>query len=66
MKNIAPADAAALETIETREWLESLDYVLRQGDKGRALRLLDALRARARLAGLRLPYVATTPYINTI
>jgi pyruvate dehydrogenase E1 component len=66
MKNIAPADAAALEAVETREWLESLDYVLRQGDNARAIRLLEALRARARLGGIRLPYVATTPYINTI
>ena len=28
MKNMAPMDAAALEALETREWLESLDYVL--------------------------------------
>jgi len=66
MKNIAPADAAALEAVETREWLESLDYIVRQGDKARAIRLLQALRSRARLSGLRLPYEATTPYINTI
>ena len=51
MKNLAPADAAALEAVETREWLESLDYVLQQGDKGRVVRLLEALRARARQAG---------------
>src|SRR5947208_125504 len=46
MKNIAPNDAAALEAIETREWLDSLDYVLGQGDKSRVIRLLDALRIR--------------------
>jgi pyruvate dehydrogenase E1 component len=66
MKNIAPTDAVHLETIETREWLESLDYVLKTGDKGRVMRLLGALRARARASGYRLPYEATTPYINTI
>src|SRR5690606_12064658 len=66
MKNLSPSEAAALEAIETREWLESLDYVLDQGDKGRTIRLLEALRARARLAGVRLPFAATTPYINTI
>ena len=43
MKNLAPIDAAALEAVETREWLESLDYVIAQGDKGRVVRLLDAL-----------------------
>jgi pyruvate dehydrogenase E1 component len=66
MKNLSPTDAAALEAIETREWLESLDYVLEQGDKARVVRLLEALRARARLSGVRVPFAATTPYINTI
>jgi|RhiMethySRZTD1v2_1073278.scaffolds.fasta_scaffold05474_11 pyruvate dehydrogenase E1 component len=66
MKNLAPADAAALEAVETREWLDSLDYVLQQGDKNRVVRLLEALRARARISGVRVPFAATTPYINTI
>jgi pyruvate dehydrogenase E1 component len=66
MKNLAPADLAALEAVETREWLESLDYVISQGDKGRVVRLLEALRARARVGGVRVPFAATTPYINTI
>jgi pyruvate dehydrogenase E1 component len=66
MKNLSPTEMAALEAVETREWLESLDYVVQQGDKGRAVRLLEALRARARISGVRLPFAATTPYINTI
>ena len=66
MKNLAPTDAAALEAVETREWLESLDYVVQQGDKGRVIRLLDALRARARQSGVKEPFTSETPYINTI
>ncbi len=66
MKNLAPSDAAALEAVETREWLESLDYVLAQGDKTRVVRLLDALRVRARLANVRPASTVTTPYVNTI
>ena len=66
MKNLSPTDAAALEAIEVREWLDSLDYVIKQGDKGRVIRLLEALRARARLSGVRVPFTPTTPYINTI
>ena len=66
MKNLSPTEIAALEAVETREWLESLDYVLHQGDKGRTVRLLEALRARARVSGVRLPFAANTPYINTI
>ena len=66
MKNIAPDEAKALESIETREWLDSLDYVLKTGDKSRVFRLLDALRARARSAGFREPFSSNTPYINTI
>ena len=66
MKNLAPIDAAALEAVETREWLESLDYVLAQGDKSRVVRLLDALRVRARQSGVRESFTPTTPYLNTI
>jgi pyruvate dehydrogenase E1 component len=66
MKNLSPVDAAALEAVETREWIDSLDYVLKQADMGRSLRLLDALRARARQSGVREPFTSTTPYINTI
>src|SRR5687768_9189507 len=66
MKNIAPKDAAALEAVETREWLDSLDYVIGQGDRDRAIRLIYALRNRARAHGIGVPFTATTPYINTI
>ncbi len=66
MKNLSPIDQAALEAVETREWLDSLDYVIEQGDKARVTRLLEALRARARVAGVRVPFAPTTPYINTI
>jgi len=61
MKNIAPRDAAELEAIETREWLDSLDYVISQGDRERAIRLIYALRNRARTHGIRVPFTATTP-----
>src|SRR5512144_3167806 len=66
MKQTAPKDDLELEAQERREWLESLDYVIQQGDRERTIRLLEALRARARQAGVGIPYVATTPYINTI
>ena len=35
MRNIAPEDTAELEALEQREWRESLDYVIQQGDRGR-------------------------------
>ncbi len=66
MRNIAPRDASEIEAIEQREWLDSLDYVIQQGDRGRVHRLLDALRLHARAAGLALPFTAVTPYINTL
>jgi pyruvate dehydrogenase E1 component len=66
MKQIAPKDAAELERVETREWLDSLDYVLQHADRDRIVRLLDALSHRARQAGVRVPFSAVTPYVNTI
>src|SRR5918999_761144 len=66
MRNIAPRDASDLEALEQREWLESLDYVMQQGDRGRVQRLLATLRHRARMAGVALPFTAVTAYVNTI
>src|SRR5512135_2464380 len=56
-----------LEVVETREWLDSLDYVLSKGGAERAGRLLQQLSLHARRqAGVNLPFTATTPYQNTI
>jgi pyruvate dehydrogenase E1 component len=53
--------------LETREWMDSLDYVLSRGGPVRAGRLLQQLSLHAkRAAGVNLPFTATTPYSNTI
>ena len=54
------------ESIELQEWLESLDYVIAQNDPDRTLRLLAALESRAAKSGVRIPFTANTPYVNTI
>ncbi len=66
MKNLAPRDASELEATEQREWIDSLDYVIQQGDRGQVQRLLATLRHRARMAGVALPFTAVTAYVNTI
>jgi pyruvate dehydrogenase E1 component len=66
MRNTAPKDAAELEALETREWLESLDYVLQSGGPARVSKLLRELADHARRHGVRQPFTAKTPYINTI
>src|SRR5215204_3215960 len=66
MRNTAPKDAAEIEALETREWLDSLDYVLQAGGPGRVARLLRDLQNHARLHGVRPPFTANTPYVNTI
>ena len=64
---MAETETNGLEVLETREWVDSLDYVLSKGGPERAGRLLQqpSLHAR-RAAGVHLPFVATTPYQNTI
>src|SRR4026208_201046 len=47
MRNTAPKDAAEIEALETREWLESLDYVLQSGGPARVSRLPRGLGGRA-------------------
>src|SRR5438876_1861977 len=55
-----------VEEIERREWLESLDYVMEEGGPERVEHLLQLLRIHAERDGVRLPYTANTPHINTI
>jgi pyruvate dehydrogenase E1 component len=55
-----------LEVVETREWLDSMDYILRHRGRERALSLLERLELHVKQAGVRLPFTAGTPYINTI
>jgi pyruvate dehydrogenase E1 component len=62
----APKDPSELDAIETREWLDSLDYVLQDGGPVKVARLLRALTIHARQNGVKLPFTANTPYINTI
>jgi len=66
VRQTAPKDAAELDTTETREWLDSLDYVLQSGGPIKVARLLRELTIHARQNGVKLPFTANTPYINTI
>jgi len=66
VRYIAPKDAAELNDVETREWLDSLDYVLQNGGPTKVARLLRELTIHARQNGVKLPFTANTPYINTI
>src|SRR5256885_15427363 len=66
MRNVAPKDPAELDAAETREWLDSLDYVLQSGGPVKVAQLLRQLTVHARQSGVKLPFTANTPYINTI
>jgi pyruvate dehydrogenase E1 component len=61
-----PVDKETIKDIETQEWLESLDYVLQDGGPERVQYLLEQLNVHAYQSGVRLPFSANTPYINTI
>ena len=51
---------------ETREWLESIDSVIRTGGGDRAHFLLERLIDHARRSGAYLPFKPNTAYVNTI
>jgi pyruvate dehydrogenase E1 component len=66
VRQSAPKDAAELDATEMREWFDSLDYVLQSGGPAKVTRLLRELTVHARQNGVKLPFSANTPYINTI
>jgi pyruvate dehydrogenase E1 component len=55
-----------LISLENQEWLDSLEYVLREQGPERVKELLTVLDEYAHQAGVDLPFTANTPYINTI
>jgi pyruvate dehydrogenase E1 component len=55
-----------LEKIEIQEWLESLDFVLKNHGPDRVRALLELLLKEAEKKGVQLPTSFNTPYVNTI
>jgi pyruvate dehydrogenase E1 component len=53
-------------TQEVSEWIEAFDDVVVAEGPDQGAQLLDALRQRAREAGIAAPSQITTPYLNTI
>ena len=55
-----------IDPVETQEWLESIDSVLRVEGPERAHFLLERLIDYTRRSGLYLPFKPNTAYVNTI
>jgi pyruvate dehydrogenase E1 component len=55
-----------LDPVETREWLESIDSVLKTHGAERAHFILDLLIDYARRSGAYLPFKPNTAYVNSI
>lgn len=55
-----------VDPLETAEWLDSLEAVLRTEGPERARFLIETLIAHADKARVRMPTGITTPYLNTI
>ncbi len=54
------------DPIETREWLDALDAVLKHGGPERASFVMTELAKHAVEVGMRLPTAITSPFRNTI
>jgi pyruvate dehydrogenase E1 component len=61
-----PTEPGDLDPVETREWLESIDSVLKAEGPQRAHFLIDRMVEHARRSGAYLPYSPNTAYVNTI
>jgi pyruvate dehydrogenase E1 component len=55
-----------VDPLETQEWLDAIDAVVREDGPERAQQLLQAVLERAREKGAPLEIGLSTPYVNTI
>ncbi|MCC6237620.1 MAG: pyruvate dehydrogenase (acetyl-transferring), homodimeric type [Dehalococcoidia bacterium] len=62
----AAPDLGGLDALETRDWVESLQDVLRRRGPERVRDLLEGLQIEAQRARVPLPVTSRTPYVNTI
>ncbi len=60
------AELAKTTDLEKQDWLDALDELIEVGGAERVKDILHDLQVRAYLKGVRLPFSANTPYINTI
>ena len=60
---VMPTD---LDPIETREWLDGFESLVREGGVDRGTYILRRLLDQARASQIPLPAVLNTPYINSI
>ncbi|MDZ4198941.1 MAG: pyruvate dehydrogenase (acetyl-transferring), homodimeric type, partial [Kiritimatiellia bacterium] len=51
---------------ETRDWISSLDELLLRAGPERVNRILRELQVHAHQKGVRIPFTANTPYMNSI
>ncbi len=61
-----PPNLSDIDPVETEEWLESIDSVLKAYGPLRAHYLLDRLIDYTRRSGAYLPFKANTAYVNSI
>ena len=64
--NGMPSQLPDVDPSETREWVESLDAVVEHHGRERARFLMLKVLERAREAGVGVPSLTSTDYINTI
>ena len=58
--------APDIDAVETREWIDSLDSVVKYDSQARAEFILKELLQHAKQVGVPVPAGITTPYLNTI
>ena len=55
-----------VDPVETKEWIDSLEYVINSKGPERAKYLLAMLEAKAKNEGVDLPMPLNTPYILSL
>ncbi|QVL34639.1 pyruvate dehydrogenase (acetyl-transferring), homodimeric type [Telmatocola sphagniphila] len=65
-RNVSVQDKLDVDPLETAEWIDSLEAVVKTQGPDRARFLIEMLIARADRSGTKLTSGITTPYLNTI
>jgi pyruvate dehydrogenase E1 component len=66
MQNTISCPINAIDRSEVKDWLDSLDQLLRRHHPEQVEHILRQLQIRAQKSGIVVPFALNTPYVNTI
>jgi pyruvate dehydrogenase E1 component len=66
LEGVKMSEKEKIQKIENQEWIDSIDYIIKNEDEKRVEEIIELIKNRALGKGIHLKLHLKTPYVNTI